>query len=78
MEDWLKLLQSFEGLKDALFGIPIVAVIWVLTQGAKTQFSLTGKAVEYVSFGIGLVVGFVTAWVVFTPPRVDFAPPSAP
>ena len=57
MEDLLKLLQSFEGLKDALFGIPIVAVIWVLTQGAKTQFSLTGKAVEYVSFGIGLVVG---------------------
>lgn len=57
IEDLLKLLQSFEGLKDALFGVPLIVIIWALTQGAKTQFSLTGKAVEYVSFGIGVVVG---------------------
>ena len=57
LDDLLKLLQQFEGLKDALFGIPIVVVVWALTQGAKRQFSLTGKTVEYVSFGIGLVIG---------------------
>lgn len=57
LDDLLVLLQQFSGLKDALFGIPIVVVVWALTQGAKAQFSLTGKTVEYVSFGIGLVVG---------------------
>ena len=46
LDDLLKLLQQFEGLKDALFGIPIVVVVWALTQGAKRQFSLTGKTVE--------------------------------
>jgi len=55
--DLAEILKQFSGLTDALFGIPIVVVVWALTQGAKVQFSLTGKTVEYVSFGIGVVMG---------------------
>lgn len=50
-------LSKFIGLKDALLGVPIVFIVWALTEWIKNTFSLTGKTVEFVSLGVGLVVG---------------------
>lgn len=51
------LLQEFSGLKDVLFGIPIVVVVLALVQWIKATFALQGKQVEIVSLIVGLVLG---------------------